>query len=188
MDAELVEAGVRQAEALSKFWTENAQDGMPLPTTIYSSPLRRCLKTTELVYSQLLREGGHNFKPIVKEKLRERLTDHTCDKRSPRSWIAEHYPDFVIEDGFVESDELWEAWRNPPENHDNHVQRVYELLSEIFTHDSSPFISLSAHSYALTAILCSLGTVTEQTFRVGEGVMVPLFVKATRKPLVNSLV
>lgn len=119
--------------------------------------------------------------PIVKEKLRERLTDHTCDKRNARQWIAEQYPDYFIEVGFAETDELWEAWRNPPEDHENHVKRKTELLHDIFTHDSSTFISLSTHSYALSAILSSLGATKDQTFRIGEGVMVPLFVKAVRE-------
>lgn len=175
-DAELVEKGIDQAKELGDFWTKTAQnDGTPLPETFYTSPLRRCMHTTRLAYTPVTEAYERKFQPIIKELLRERLTNHTCDRRSARSWIRENYPDYGIEENFEEKDTLWRADKS--ETEDEHVARKQRLLEDIFTNDDSEFISLSTHSYALSAILRCIGA---PKFRVREGTMVALFVKATR--------
>jgi broad specificity phosphatase PhoE len=175
-DAHLVDAGINQAQNLARFWIESEHhDGMPLPETLYTSPLARCLETTKLVFTPVLRSHQRSPQPIVKEFLREYLTDHTCDRRSSKSWIHENYPDYIMEDGFTEEDILWKT--DKTETLEEHVIRKQRLLEDIFAHDESPFISLTTHSYAISALLKVVGA---PKFRVGEGVMVPLFVKAEK--------
>jgi len=170
-----VEDGIGQAETLSKFWVQGARnDGIPLPETLYTSPLARCLETTKLVYSEVMAVHGRTPQPIVKELLRE-LTDHTCDKRSPRSWIVQNYPDYVLDQNFEETDPLWRADHTEP--NEKHVARKQRLLEDIFEANDASFISLTTHSYAISAILEAIGA---PHFRVSAGAMVPLFVKAVK--------
>ncbi|KAI1856839.1 hypothetical protein JX265_011480 [Neoarthrinium moseri] len=175
-DAPLVDAGIAQAEELAQFWVDGVKnDGMPLPGSLYTSPLVRCLETTKLVYTPVFNSHGRKVRPIVKELLRELLTDHTCDRRSTRSRIADSFPESIIEPGFTEEDELWNKdSTESPEEHDARKQR---LLEDIFSNDSSPFVSLTTHSYALSAILRVIGA---PKFRIAEATMVPLFIKAER--------
>ncbi|KAK0753692.1 histidine phosphatase superfamily [Schizothecium vesticola] len=176
VDAKLTRDGIRLAQSLGELWFNWVESsGIPLPGRIYTSPLARCLETTKLVYSAVMTEHGDEFRPIVKELLRERLTDHTCDKRSSRSWIAENYPNFVLEEGFAEADDLWRADRC--ETNAQHVARKQQLLEDIFTNDASYFISLTTHSYAISSILEATGA---PHFRVCEGAIFPLFVKGAR--------
>ncbi len=146
---------------------------MPLPGTLYTSPLARCLETTKLVYAPIMAKHGRSFQPLVKELLRERLTDHTCDKRSTRQWITENYPAYVLDEDFEMEDTLWRADRS--ETNEEHVARKRQLLEDVFTNDKSTFVSLTTHSYAISAIL---EVVEAPHFRVSEGAMFPLLVKA----------
>ena len=175
-DAKLVPEGIQQATDLSAIWAETVNKAkLPLPGTLYTSPLARCLETTRLVFSDLVQSQDRPFRPVVKELLRERMTDHTCDRRSSRTWIAEHYPDYVIEPGFAETDVLWRADRwEPGEEHDARKQQV---LEDIFASDEGPILSLTVHSYAVSSILHVVGA---PNFRVREGSTVPLLVKAVK--------
>jgi broad specificity phosphatase PhoE len=98
-DAELTAEGENQAKTIAAVFQRGE---VPLPEAIFGSPLRRCLRTTEIVYGNVL-EGR---KGVVKEGLRETLGMHTCDKRSARSYIAAAHPGFEIEEGFTEEDAL----------------------------------------------------------------------------------
>ncbi|KAI0112023.1 histidine phosphatase superfamily [Nemania sp. FL0031] len=176
VDAKLVDQGVSQAKDLSNFWLTASQDaGIPLPRILYTSPLARALETTKLVYGPVMASSGLSFAPIVKESLRERLTDHTCDKRSSRSWITANYPEYVLEPGFTEVDELWRAdrWESDAE----HQARAQTLLEEIFDNGEASFMSLTTHSYAISAILDAIGA---EQFRVSEGAVVTLFVRGEK--------
>ncbi|KAE8377037.1 histidine phosphatase superfamily [Aspergillus bertholletiae] len=176
VDAKLTEVGIQQAEALGQFWIDAVTiDKVPLPESLYTSPLARCLETTRLVFSKLMGQFREKFQPLVKELLRERLTDHTCDKRSTRTWIEGHYPCYLIEPGFSEDDRLWkpDGWESAEE----HVARNQKVLEEIFDHDFGTFISLSVHSYAISAILRACGC---EEFRVCEGSTIALLVRGER--------
>jgi broad specificity phosphatase PhoE len=176
LDAKLTAEGVMLAQDLGRKWIKwSKEEGIPPPETIYTSPLARCLETTKLIYSPVLSETKRPLAPVVKELLRERLTDHTCDKRSSRSWITSHYPKYVLEPGFEEEDDLWKA--DAFETADEHRDRKQRLLEDIFSKDTAPFISLTTHSYAISAILEVVGA---PHFRVSEGSIVPLLVKAEK--------
>lgn len=118
---------------------------------------------------------GKPLQPVVKELLRERLTNHTCDKRSTKSWIVENYPDYVLEPNFSEEDVLWRA--DAYESAEEHMARKQDLLEDIFANDDARVVSLTTHSYAISAILEVVGA---QHFRVSEGAVVPLLIKAER--------
>jgi broad specificity phosphatase PhoE len=178
VDAKLVETGIEDAEALSRFWIDATKNySMPLPKTIYTSPLARCLETTKLTYQDVMSAHKQPFHPVVKELLRERLTGHTCDKRSSKSWIAENYPDFVFEEGFEEDDTLWEEKKESTEELEELTARKQRLLEDIFTNDSSQVIAVTTHSYSIYGIQEAVGA---EHYRVGEGVMVPLLVKGVK--------
>ncbi|KAF6789411.1 phosphoglycerate mutase family protein [Colletotrichum sojae] len=176
LDAELVDEGVQQARDLHAFWADaTGKEGVPFPQSFYTSPLRRCLRTSDLVFRELVEERGQEFRPTVKEGLRERMTDHTCDKRSSRTWIAGAYPKYIIEPGFTEEDELWKA--DVFENTESHLARKQLVLEEIFSSDPSYFVSLTVHSYAISAIMNVGG---QKKFRVREGSSIAVLVRGDK--------
>lgn len=180
-DAHLVEKGIQQVTELGLLWkTAVGEQKVPVPGTLYTSPLTRCLQTTRLVFGGVVGDGARSTfddlsRPIIKENLRERMTDHTCDRRSLRTWIADSYPDYLIEAGFAERDELWRADRWEP--FEEHVARKQAVLEDIFATDENHVVSLTVHTMAIVAILDAVGA---PHFRVREGTTVPLVVKATR--------
>ncbi|KAK4040175.1 phosphomutase PMU1, partial [Parachaetomium inaequale] len=172
-------SGISLARHLGDLWVEWAGTvGVPLPETLYTSPLARCLETTKLVYAPVMATHGRSLRPLVKELLRERLTDHTCDKRSTRPWIADNYPTYVLDQDFETEDTLWTADRY--ETNLEHVARKRRLLEEIFANDKSTFVSLNYHS--LIRDLAILEVVGAPHFRVSEGAIIPLLVKAEEAP------
>ncbi|OLN86611.1 putative phosphoglycerate mutase-like protein 1 [Colletotrichum chlorophyti] len=176
LDAELVDTGIRQAEDLNAFWSEaTAVQKVPFPESFYTSPLRRCLKTCKLAFGDLVEKRGQKFRPVIKEGLRERMTDHTCDKRSSRTWIQSAYPEYVVEPGFTENDQLWKADRF--ESTEEHLARKQLVLEEIFSTDSNQFVSLTVHSYAIAAIL---GVGGQAEFRVREGSTIAILMRGDR--------
>lgn len=103
------------------------------------------------------------------------MGEHTCDMRSSRTYIHEHYPTFTIEQSLTESDELWKA--DVREADSEVAERLSILLDDIFEHDSSTFISLTAHSGAIKGILRAVG---HRTFALQTGGIIPVFVKARK--------
>jgi broad specificity phosphatase PhoE len=171
-----VEAGIQQAKDLARFWADAVtKEKVPLPEMLYTSPLARCLETTRIVFSDLIEQSGRLFQPAVKELLRERLTDHTCDRRSTRTWIKSNYPSYIIEPGFAEEDTSWKPDRSEPTG--EHVARKQTVLEDIFSSDYSQFISLTIHSYAMSAILRACGS---EEFRIAEGSAIALVVRGEK--------
>jgi broad specificity phosphatase PhoE len=168
--------GIEKVKSLGRFWSDAAENDMiPLPGTIYTSPLARTLETTRLVFANVIENHGAHFQSIVKELLRERLTDHTCDRRSTLSWIKEHYPDYIIGRGLSEDDVLWSS--SCEETAEEHVTRKQRLLEDMFENDRNAFVELTTHSYAISAIL---EAVSMAGFRDSEGSSVAMLVKAER--------
>ncbi|KAM5353829.1 hypothetical protein ACJ41O_000479 [Fusarium nematophilum] len=174
-DAFLTDVGVQQARDLNSFWTQLIDvDGAPLPEVLYTSPLARCLQTTSLVFSSVMESHSAPFKPIVKELLRERITLHTCDFRRPRRWIAQSYPDYVIEEGFTEEDGFAKEGREE-ETDGEHVRRKQQALEEIFEDArGKEVVSLTVHSYAIRAIQEAVGA---RACRTREGTSIALVVR-----------
>ncbi|KAI5860304.1 phosphoglycerate mutase-like protein [Durotheca rogersii] len=175
-DAKLTEKGKQQAQVLNAFLRESvASVKMPTPQTYYTSPLARCLETTRIAYSGLDLPADRPFVPIVKEGLRERYGEHTCDRRSTRSWIASSYPQYVIEPSLTEDDELWKPDRR--ETAAEVVDRVKHLLDDIFTHDDKHIISFTAHSGLIRGLY---EAVQHNDVWVSAGALVPVLVRAER--------
>ncbi|KAJ2901815.1 histidine phosphatase superfamily [Zalerion maritima] len=182
-DAHLVPAGIEQAKTLGALWESAVTtECVPLPQTLYCSPLARCLETCKLeftpVFSALL--DAPSFKPKVRELLRERLWDHTCDRRSKRGWIEANYPGYEIEESLTEEDELWR--QDSIESLEDHAARKQKAMGEIWEADANDVISLTIHSGAISAVLRVCGV---QDFHVAEGSCIAVLIKGTKHELPN---
>jgi broad specificity phosphatase PhoE len=99
------------------------------------------------------------------------MGQHTCDRRSTASEIAEEYPEYRFEAGFSEEDKLWDPEVRESNEHRN--DRLRGFLNDIFAHDESTYISLTAHSGAITSILEVLG---HRRFALATGAVIPVLV------------
>lgn len=171
-DAELTANGEQQAHRIAEVHSYLGEDTI---TAILSSPLRRCLRTVRLAFPP----GADDKRPIIKEKLRERLGVHTCDQRSSRSWIVENYPSFDIEPGFTEEDLLWSPDRR--ETIEEHTVRSTELLNDIFEGDYGDYIVLAAHSGTLMSLFAATGW---GKIPVAAGAVYPLLACGEKLPAV----
>jgi broad specificity phosphatase PhoE len=148
---------------------------MSLPQSYYASPLDRALHTAQLTFSTLRAPPEHPFKPTVKELLREVNGIHTCDRRSSRTYIVEHYPNYTIETGFAEEDVLWVP--DLRESGSALTARLGELLEDVFSHDESIVISMTSHGGAIGAILEAVG---HRPFSLRTGAVLPVLVKVEK--------
>ncbi|KAG8741091.1 hypothetical protein FRC10_003332 [Ceratobasidium sp. 414] len=133
-DPELTDLGKQQAQLAHDAWvTELAKkDPVPLPTKLFSSPLSRAASTLDITFRGILlgnKGSNDNVKPLIMENLREDIGEHTCDKRRTKTYLQNAYPDFSIEPGFTEEDELWTAAR---ETHEEISARLKSALDGIF--------------------------------------------------------
>ncbi|KAM3438804.1 hypothetical protein MY4824_003106 [Beauveria thailandica] len=175
-DAELAPLGMDEAKALGQFFTNGIKDkGFPVPDAIYTSPLARCLATAKLVFERVFEDQGRPFKPKVKEFLRERLTDHTCDRRRSSEWIRSTYPEYELETGLAEQDSLWHSDRY--ESAAEQIARTQQLFEDIFDSEAGTVIALVTHSFTLSSILEVIGA---PLFRVSEGALVAFLVHSRR--------
>lgn len=163
-DAELTANGEQQARTIAE---ASSYLGGDIITSVLSSPLRRCLRTVQLAFPS----EAADKRPMIKEKLRERLGVHTCDQRSSRTWIAEHYPLFDIESGFSVDDVLWTSDRR--ETFEEHVARSTELLDDIFEGDYGDYVVLAAHSGTIMSLFAATGW---RKVPVAAGAVYPLLV------------
>lgn len=173
-DADLTPKGRDQALATNAFWKDAAANlGLPLARRYYCSPHSRCLDTCTLGFADI--PDAPPFQPIVKEMIRERLGVHTCDRRRTRAWIAENHPQFAIEDGFKEADELWKP--DVRETLPEHAVRMKAFLDDMFSHDDETIVSLTIHSGSIMALFSVIGHVG---LHVAPGNIVPMLIKAER--------
>jgi broad specificity phosphatase PhoE len=100
------------------------------------------------------------------------MGEHTCDRRSSATEIADEFPSYRFEDGFSELDELWDP--KVRESNEDRRERLRSLLEDIFTTDKNTYISLTAHSGAITSILEVL---RHQTFALATGAVIPVLVR-----------
>jgi broad specificity phosphatase PhoE len=161
---------------VSSFWSHQlTTQKIPLPQSFYVSPLDRALHTALLTFTSLPSPRLRPFSPTVKELLREANGIHTCDRRSSRSYIAEHYQHYKIEPGFSEEDLLWLP--DLRESDSALTARLRELLDDIFSHDESTVISMTSHGGAIAAILRAVG---HRPFSLRTGSVIPVLVSADK--------
>lgn len=174
-DSELTDLGERQAQDAGAFFKSQIRDqGMPIPDAWVVSPLMRCLHTSDLTWSGL---GLKQFVPTIREKVREVMGVHTCDRRSSKSVFSKRYPVWPIEPGFAEEDVYWKA--DHRETFAEHDARTQELLDQLFTGDEkdATVISVTSHSGTIRSFLRVLG---HRLFDLQTGGLIPVLVKATR--------
>lgn len=177
-DPELTELGNAQAKDNYHQFKIELADGLQVPSKWYSSPFRRSVDTLIGTWDEIvdLKAVG----PLIMEDLRETIGVHFCDKRSPRSVIADKYVDrgFIIEDGFEEEDVYFK---------DDYREKVWEqalrqnrAFQHIFENTSADddILSVTSHSGSIRTQLMVLG---HRPFAIGTGGIIPVFVKATRK-------
>ncbi len=144
-----------------------------MPESYYSSPLIRSLETARLTFAKLSLPRDRPFRPVVKELLREALGEHTCDRRSRRSIIEKRFPEFEIEEGFTEEDELWVP--EVRESNPDMDKRLTRFLDDVFGNDGAVFVSLTGHGGSTGAILRAVG---HRKFGLATGGIMPIMVRA----------
>lgn len=173
-DPEVTAQGILQAIGARNFWASALVNAsIPAPESYYSSPLIRSLETARLTFSNLSLPADRPFKPVVKELLREALGEHTCDRRSRRSVIEKRFPEFEIEEGFTEEDELWVP--EVRESNPDMDARLTRFLDDVFGNDDAVFVSLTGHGGSTGAILRAVG---HRKFALATGGVMPIMVRA----------
>lgn len=104
------------------------------------------------------------------------MGEHTCDRRSTKSAIAADFPRYQFEPRFTEEDGLWDPKVRESDEHRD--RRLRELLNDIFATDENVFLSLTAHSGAITSILQVVG---HRKFPLATGAVIPVLVKAEKQ-------
>ncbi|KAG8968970.1 hypothetical protein FRC03_005236 [Tulasnella sp. 419] len=167
-DAELTDLGVLQAQEINARWKEELPRSIPVPTKLFSSPLQRAARTLELSF-----QGIPTTKPLIMENLREVLGEHTCDKRSTRSYLEAAFPTFEIEASLTEDDELWRADERETEHHLN--ERVKRALDQILvTCLQDTYLAIFAHGGVIRAVFHAMD---HRPLAVKTGGVVPILLK-----------
>lgn len=177
-DAQLSALGVEQALVANKFWSQEIKEQkIPTPDSFYVSPLTRCLQTANVTFVGVPLPPEKPFKPTVKELLREGISEHTCDRRSSKSYIEHNFPTYDIEPGFAETDQLWTGVT--AETSSAQAARSRTVLDDIFSDPKTgTYVSITSHSGELASILAVLG---HRPFILNTGAVIPVLVKAERK-------
>ncbi|CAH2350535.1 probable phosphoglycerate mutase Pmu1p [[Candida] railenensis] len=183
-DAELTQKGRGQAKDNWREWERQIKGAnAPIPTKFYSSPLSRSIDTLILTWEKIVDLA--RLKPLIKEKIRETIGVHTCDKRSSKSILQSKYSElgFQFEADFAEEDIYFKP--NVRESVSEHALRLNKAFQEIFNENGkeNPYICITSHSGTIRASLLALG---HREFSVGTGGMIPVFVKATRGDRINK--
>ncbi|POR33870.1 Phosphomutase-like protein 3 [Tolypocladium paradoxum] len=176
-DALLTPRGFQEAQkANAYFKTRFEQQGMPFFDSYYSSPLSRCIQTANATFAAGLDlPPSRPFAPTIKELFREGISIHTCDRRSTRSHIRAFAPNFALEPGFTEQDELWRGDRGEGETDAHERARSKTVLDDVFAHDDGTWLSVTSHSGEIRALLAVLG---HREFGLSTGQIIPMLVRA----------
>ncbi|EPE34938.1 Phosphoglycerate mutase-like protein [Glarea lozoyensis ATCC 20868] len=172
-DAKITPKGQAQAETAAKYWASRvALQKIPIPQSLYTSPLTRCLQTAEITFSGLY-PRHQRVVPTVKEYFREGISGHTCDRRSTKSYIRKTFPTFEIEKGFSEQDLLFKPhFAEQPVDQDIRTKAV---LDDVFGNDSNTWLSITSHSGETASLLRVL---KHRVFSLSTGSVIPVLVKA----------
>ena len=174
-DARLTPVGQQQARDVNTLWSSQLKNGIPTPDTYYVSPLTRTIETADLSFQGLHLPKDKEYKPYIKELLREALGVHTCDRRSTKSEIENMFPHVTIEPGFSDPDPLWEADYREPQSARRY--RLATFLDDIFSTDENMFLSFTSHSGAIASILEAVG---HRAFKLETGGVIPVFLRAEK--------
>jgi len=186
-DAKLSQTGIEQAQAANALWKKELSlgpgddDAIPIPTKLFSSPLSRAASTLEITFGDfLLRDAkgnGEGKVPLIMENLREVTGIYGCDQRDTRSYLRHTYPNFDIEEGFTEEDDLFSP--DVHETDDLVTARLKSALDSIFgllTKEEDTYISITSHAGAIRSALSVIG---HRIYYLPTGGVIPVLVKAT---------
>lgn len=177
-DPELTELGIAQAAENNKLFKTEIASGMKVPSRWYSSPFRRSADTLIGSWKDIV--DLKEVKPHIKEDFRETLGVHLCDKRSPRSVVAEKYEHqgFIIEEGFEEEDIYFkDDYREPVWEQALRQNRGFQHVFDT-TNKEDDVINVTSHSCSIKAQLLVLG---HRHFTIGTGGLIPVVVKGVRE-------
>lgn len=164
-DPELTVKGIQDAQRSGQILSDLTQfEGAPLPVTVYTSPLRRCIQTAMYTIAQLRPSGP--IKLHIKEGLREWKGyehNHTSDRRGTTPAILALVAQLSAELGLVVYPKLDWALDQPDEAdmRETYVdvdRRVRGVLNDIFTDPTSGrCVLLVLHNRSNKSLLRVLG-------------------------------
>jgi broad specificity phosphatase PhoE len=175
-DALLTPKGIQQALVANAAWKAQISASAPLPQKFLSSPLSRAASTLNFTWSDIAIQTSPFMNPVFVEGLRESIGLHTCDKRRDKYYLKATYPNFTFEAGFSIEDELWGPVYE--ETFEQQIVRLRPVLDSIWERDTSTYISITAHSGTVNAILANIG---HRPFNLQTGGMIPVVVKGCKK-------
>ncbi|KDQ51557.1 hypothetical protein JAAARDRAFT_163503 [Jaapia argillacea MUCL 33604] len=174
-DPDLTRLGRDQALDAHKAWRRELEEAdIPAPEKLYSSPLTRAMHTNVITFDGAFDQTNLS-KTMVLENCREEYGEHTCDLRRSRSYISSAFPQFTIEEGFSEIDELWKADERETKEHAEFRARI--VCERVWDDGEEVFISITAHGGFINAFLRATG---HPPFQPATGAVVPLVVKGRR--------
>ncbi|KAG8790086.1 hypothetical protein FRC12_012777 [Ceratobasidium sp. 428] len=113
----------------------------------------------------------------IQKDLREMIGIHTTDKRRSKSYIQQTFPNFDIEPGFSEEDELWTpTTRETDAEMEPRLKRALDHIFGSLLDEDDTYISVTAHSGTIAAALRVLG---HREYRLPTGGVVPVVIRAT---------
>jgi hypothetical protein len=107
--------------------------------------------------------------------LRETNGVHTCDRRSPSTVIEADFPSYILSPSLPATDVSWTP--DVRETHDQHVIREHEFLENVWQDDRREFLSFTAHSGTIAALL---GAVGHRAYALPTGGVIPVVVKGEK--------
>ncbi|VEU21938.1 DEKNAAC102895 [Brettanomyces naardenensis] len=188
-DPDLTEKGRAQAEETHEAIVREIKRGLPLPSKLFCSPLRRAATTQMITWRglTLCREEddesllltGKRQHPIFKESLRETIGRNLCDKRKSKADIASHFVPwgFKFEEGFREEDPLFA--NDSRESMIEQSLRADSFLQELFEENpDDEVIYTTSHAAEIRAFINATG---HRLFSIPTAGIIPMVIKGTRR-------
>ncbi|KAJ7815792.1 phosphoglycerate mutase [Mycena olivaceomarginata] len=126
-DPGLTDAGKAHAAMIRDAWTAEIQAGLPIPESLYCSPLRRALETHDIIFGSLV---PPDQRIMLIDRCRRLCGGHTCDRRRSRTEILSTFPSSAVEADFTEDEELWQ--RDGIETSEDVSEQARIVLDRIF--------------------------------------------------------
>ncbi|KAJ7695584.1 phosphoglycerate mutase [Mycena olivaceomarginata] len=126
-DPGLTDAGKAHAAMIRDAWTAEIQAGLPIPESLYCSPLRRALETHDIIFGSLV---PPDQRTTLIDRCRRLCGGHTCDRRRSRTEILSAFPSSAVEADFTEDEELWQ--RDGIETSEDVSEQARIVLDRIF--------------------------------------------------------
>ncbi|TPX54133.1 hypothetical protein PhCBS80983_g06037 [Powellomyces hirtus] len=173
-DAPLTPLGVHQLSVTRSTLRRELSLGLSV-SRVYSSPLSRCLNTTQLVWADT------GVVPRVVEELRETYGVHTCDARRSRTELAALYPAFEFSGLVGEEDPWWTPDKRETEEETR--ARVLKALEQIFDEEEDGnavedgVVSIVCHGGVIESVLDVTG---HRAFNVPPSGLIPLVIVDSR--------